>query len=398
MATGIGSQTLSISGSASANSANVVGVSSLNTAGLVLADGTGLASNYVLPASTGNVVITPKSITVSIVNQSKIYDTNTAATLMPGSSSSEGAYLLTGFMGNDGAYITQTAGSYNNANVANATTVTAIVGSSYVAKGGTTLSNYALPSTASTILGGGTITPAPLTMTANDITTFVGVAPANINSQYQLTGLLGSDTAASAISNPTVTYSVSINTSMAAPTANALTPNATSSNYSLTFVKGALMVADNYQMVVGAGVNTTTYGVINSTNASYLGNALASSSGISAGYCTNCGAGVNNPTIISLVITAPSTGSNVWTATDSLGTGSGGVGSGQGKYTFVITPTISNGSYGAGTNLNVGNYALSAGSLEVVSGYARNYADPSIKPIIYNSGTLTVTPLSLIHI
>jgi mucin-19 len=55
VATGIGSQTLVINGSATANSSNVIGVSSLNTAGLLLGDGTngGLASNYNLPASTG---------------------------------------------------------------------------------------------------------------------------------------------------------------------------------------------------------------------------------------------------------------------------------------------------------------------------------------------------------
>jgi mucin-19 len=395
VATGIGSQTLTVNGSASANSANVIGISSLNTSGLLLANGTngGLASNYVLPTTTANVAITPKAITVSIANQTKVYDTTTAASLTAGTVSADGSYVLSGFMGNDGAYITQTVGAYNSANVASATTVSAVVGSSYVAKGGATLSNYVLPTTASTAVGGASITPAPLTMTANDVTTFVGVAPATPLA-YQLSGLLGADTAITAISSPTVTYSAALlSTSMSAPTLNALTPSATSSNYSLTFVNGSLMVADNYQMVVNAGNNTATYGVVNSANASHLGNALSSGSGVSAGYCTNCGqSGSNPPTIITLTIAAPSAGSNVWSATDALGTGSG-VNTGQGKYTFEIVPTIASSSYGPGNNLNVGNVVLNSANLQLVAGYTRNYS--ASKPIIYNAGSLSITPKTL---
>ena len=389
VATGIGSQTLTVNGSASANNANVIGVSSLNTTGLLLANGAngGLASNYVLPATTANVTITPKSIAVSIANQTKVYDTTTTASLTAGTSSLDGSYILTGFMGNDGAYITQAVGSYNNANVANASAVTAVVGSSYVAKGGATLTNYVLPTSASTAAGGASITPAPLTMTANDLTTFVGVSIANINSQYQLSGLLGSDTASTAISSPTVSYSVSLNTAMASPSLNALTPSATSSNYSLSFLKGSLMVADNYQMIVNAGSNTAIYGVVNSSNISYLGNALSSGSSVTAGYCTNCGQAGVTPTIISLEITAPSAGSNIWIAADS------GSGSAQGKYSFAISPTVLSSSYGAGANLNVGNYVLTAANLATVDGFATRYALD--KPIIYNAGNLSITPKAL---
>jgi mucin-19 len=396
--TGIGSQTLTVNGSASANSANVIGVSSLNTTGLLLANGSngGLASNYVLPATTANVAITPKAITVSIANQTKVYDTTTAASLTAGTSSADGSYILSGFMGNDGAYITQAVGSYNSANVANATTVSAVVGASYVAKGGAILTNYVLPTTASTTVGGASITPAPLTMTANDVTTYIGVAPATPLA-YQLSGLLGADTASTAISNPNVTYSAALlNASMNEPTADALTPVATSLNYSLTFVKGSLMVAGNRQMVLNAGSNTAIYGLVNSDNVAYLGDALATSSRVSAGYCTNCGPGVTTPNIIDLVITAPTPGSNVWTATDNLGSGPNTT---QGKYTFAISPSVPAGSYRAGSgvaNLNVGNYSLNVtpGSLATVANYTTNYDVD--KPIIYNAGTLSITPKALI--
>jgi len=388
VSTGIGSQTLGISGTATANSANVIGVSSLSTSGLTLANGTGLASNYILPVSTSNVLITPKTVTASISNQSKVYDTTTVATLTAGTSGTDGAYVLSGFVGSDSAYITQTVGSYNNANVASASTVSASIGSSLIAKGSTVLSNYALPSSASTVSGGGTITPAPLTMIANDASTYVGVLP---TLTYQLTGLVGADTKNNAISNATITYSASLlDNAMNSPALNALTPYATSSNYSLTFVKGSLMVAGNYQMVVNAGSNNTSYGLINLGNASYLGNALTSSNNsVSAGYCTDCAPGKSSPNIISLEITVPSAGSNIWTAADSLGSGPG---TGQGKYTFAITPTISSGSYVAGGSLQVGNYVLSPDSLTLVSGYTKNYTVPSI---IYINGTLSVTPKAL---
>ncbi|NBV00387.1 MAG: hypothetical protein EBS31_02835, partial [Burkholderiaceae bacterium] len=388
--TGIGSQTLTLSGTAAADSANVIGVTSLNTSGLSLGNGTGLASNYVLPASTGNVVINPKTITVSISGtHTKVYDSSTLATLIAGTSLTNGSYTLSGFVGNDGAYINQTIGNYNSPNVANANSITAIIGSSYVARGSTVLSNYTLPTTASTTTGNASITRAPLIMTANDASTFVGVAP---TLTYQLNGLVGSDTANTAISSPTVTYSSSLlNSAVNAPIANALTPNATSANYSLTFVKGSLMVAGNYQMVINPGSNTVTYGLINSGNLSYLGNTLTVSSNVSAGYCTNCGEpGVTSPNIVNLTVLAPALGSNVWTASDSLGSGPG---TGQGKYTFVIAPTVPVGSYSSSDSLKVGNYVLSANSLTTVAGFTTNY-DPN-KPVIYNSGNLTVVPKTL---
>jgi autotransporter-associated beta strand protein len=388
VATGIGSQTLTVSGSANANNANVIGVSSLNNSGLTLVNGSngGLAANYVLPATTGDVAITPKSVTVTISTAPKQYDTTTNATLVAGTSSNNGSYVLSGFVSGEGAYITQTIGSYNSANVATASSITASVGSSYVAKNGTALTNYSLPVTVS---GGSTIAPAPLTMTADNASTYIGIAP---TLTYKLTGLIGADTASNSIITPTVSYAAgALDAATAPPTtpAVALVPLATSSNYALTFVNGSLTVAANRQMIINVGSNTTSYGVVNATNVSYLGNSLSSTNSIVAGYCTDCVAGNQTPTIINLALTAPAAGSNVWTATDSLGSNSGS-GPGQGQYTFVITPTIPANSYSGGQNLNVGNYVITPSGLATVSGYATNY--DTAKAIIYNAGNLSVTP------
>jgi hypothetical protein len=281
VATGIGSQTLTVSGSANGNNANVIGVSSLDTTGLSLVNGSngGLASNYVLPSTTGDVAISPKSVTVTISTPPKVYDTTTNAALVAGTDSSNGSYVLSGFVNGEGAYITQTNGSYNSANVATASTITATVGSSFIAKNGTALTNYTLPVTVS---GSSSITPAPLTMTADNSSTYIGVAP---TLTYQLSGLLGADTASNSISNPTVSYTAgALDTATSPPTtpAAALVPSATSSNYALTFVNGSLTVAANRQMIVNVGSNTTSYGVVNSTNVTFLGNALSSTNSIVA--------------------------------------------------------------------------------------------------------------------
>ena len=86
--TGIAGQTLTLSGSGVANSADV-GIANIlsSTSGLTLGNGstgtTGLASNYTLVGATSTISITPAAITVSANNVSKTYDGTTSATSTP---------------------------------------------------------------------------------------------------------------------------------------------------------------------------------------------------------------------------------------------------------------------------------------------------------------------------
>src|SRR5215212_6835209 len=120
------------------------------------------AGNYTLGAagtttSSTNVSatahITPKTLTASIIgNPTKTYDGNTSAMLTPAN------FSLSGLAGSESFSITQTAGTYNNANVALATTVTATLSAGDFAPGpGTLATNYTLPTSAS---GAGQITKA----------------------------------------------------------------------------------------------------------------------------------------------------------------------------------------------------------------------------------------------
>jgi hypothetical protein len=220
-------------------------------------------------------------------------------------------------------------------------------------------------------------------MTADNASTFVGVSP---TLTYQLTGLLGADTPSTAISNVAINYSSNLLTTPSITT-NALVPAAISSNYSLSFVSGQLTVVDDYQMIINPGSNSTSYGIVNSGNVAYLGNALATNHGVSAGYCTNCRTN-ETPNIINLTITAPTAGSSVWLAEDSLG-----VGSDQGRYTFTIDVSTNVNDFNAGGSLKVANYVLTPDNLETVAGYTTRYS--TVKPIIYNLGSLSVTPKAL---
>jgi hypothetical protein len=90
---------------------------------------------------------------------SKVYDGNTAATLTPGN------FAFSGFAAGEGASVSKTSGTFENANAGTNKTVTVSLSSSdNAANSGTLLSNYTLPTSASGNIG--TITPANLTLTA----------------------------------------------------------------------------------------------------------------------------------------------------------------------------------------------------------------------------------------
>src|SRR4029079_10743960 len=84
-------------------------------------------------------------LTASIVNNpTKTYDGTTAATLAPTN------FQLTGLIGTESFTVTKATGTYNDANVALATTVSStLVPGDFTAGVGTLATNYVLPTTAS---------------------------------------------------------------------------------------------------------------------------------------------------------------------------------------------------------------------------------------------------------
>jgi filamentous hemagglutinin family protein len=115
------------------------------------------AANYNVSITDANMTIGKATLSISLSSQTKVYDGTSNATI------ANASYSLAGFVPGEGATFAQPLGSYNNANVAGASTVSAGIGAgNFTVNNGTLLSNYVLPTTVS---GAGSITPAHLSAT-----------------------------------------------------------------------------------------------------------------------------------------------------------------------------------------------------------------------------------------
>ncbi|WP_233834120.1 MBG domain-containing protein [Paraburkholderia sp. ZP32-5] len=143
--------------------------------------------NYSITYVGGTLTIAPAVLTATLTGTiSKTYDGTTTAAL------GSGNYVLSGFVGGQGATVTQTSGAYNSADVATAGTVTAtLAGGDFMASGGTNLANYVLPTSAS---GTASITPATLTVTGTSVSskTYDGTTAAALTGGT-LSGVIGAD-------------------------------------------------------------------------------------------------------------------------------------------------------------------------------------------------------------
>jgi fibronectin-binding autotransporter adhesin len=223
--------------------------SAVTSAALVAGDytanvGTTL-SNYTL--ITGPVVgnigeITPKALTsVSLTGSvSKVYDGNaTVANLGTAN------YSIAGFIGGEGATITNTLGSYDNgASVAanpagSAVTSAALVAGDYTANVGTTLSNYTLI-TGPVVGNIGEITPKALTVTADNKFKAAGTPNPPFTASYSgfVAGEGLGDLGGSLLFSTPATVASPVGSYLVTPS------GLTSSNYTIGFIDGLLFVAD----------------------------------------------------------------------------------------------------------------------------------------------------------
>jgi len=166
--------------------------------------------------SSATSVITPAPLTASISgNPSRSYNGTTAATLTSAN------FSLSGLQGTaDNFTVTQTVGTYNSANVATATTVTAtLAATNFTPAGGTLATNYTLPTSAS---GPGQITAVTLTASiigtptkTYDGTTTATLTPANYSlsplvspDSFTVTQTVGAYNSPNVVSAPPVTASL----------------------------------------------------------------------------------------------------------------------------------------------------------------------------------------------
>ncbi|MCW4627865.1 filamentous hemagglutinin N-terminal domain-containing protein [Marinomonas rhodophyticola] len=124
-----------------------------------------LGYNVSGPNDTYTYIVTPKALTVSLIDVTKVYDGNTTAAL------TNSNFDLSGFIGSEMLTVSKETGTYNSKDVVNASSVTTSLASSdFVEADGTLASNYVLPTAAT---GTGGITKRTLTASITDTPTKV---------------------------------------------------------------------------------------------------------------------------------------------------------------------------------------------------------------------------------
>jgi len=361
---------------ASPNVANGIVVTA-NTTPTVIAGGTynamsgvtltgAAAGNYYVTGTsapiTANItpyIITPGATTgprVIATADNKVYtSTNTA----------NGTLAMAGLFGTDTVAISYTGATFASPNVANGITVT-FAG---VTLSGPSASNYQVSATATAPAN---ITPAPLTVTANDQASLYTQSLGGLSVASSI-GLLGGQTITGATLSTTAatsgpnssagTYPISIS---AAVGAHGFSAN----NYVITYVPATYTIVPAGQLMVSTSGLTTVYG---STVVS--GNIVPPSVHPTLSYLTTSGTVIPNS---SFTWQSQTVVGNVVTYTYSDGSGH--------TVTFNLSPTATTTS--SSGNINVGSYGYAASNISAPGAGLTSTTGVA-------TGDLVVTPLAV---
>ncbi len=197
--------------------------------------------NYNVTYVNGVLTVTPATLTAVAAaltgTTTKTYDGTTTATLTPAN------FLLSGFVNGDSASVTKTTGDYESKNVgSNLMVSTSLARSDFAPAGATQLSNYSLPASASGPIG--TITPAPLAVTAKDVSKTFGQTLNFTGSEFSASGLQNGET----IGNVALSSAGAVTGASVAGSPYPIIPSNASggtfslSNYNVTYLNGTLVV------------------------------------------------------------------------------------------------------------------------------------------------------------
>ncbi|WP_370624702.1 YDG domain-containing protein [Polynucleobacter sp. 80A-SIGWE] len=308
----LGADAITVTGLATGTNAGTY-TSNLQVSGTAL-------GNYNTPTITNaNLVISPKPLLISGQTASnKTYDSTTDALL-----NSNNAALV-GVVGSDPVELNAAAayGSFASADVGNSIPVT-VLGNTL---SGSAAGNYTLSQPTGLSAN---ITKAPLTVTADNVATFIGQGlPSSYTVSYS--GFVQGQTAGnSGVIAGSVANSANISSGAGTYT---LTPSGFSANnYSISYVTGTYTIAPADTLVVQAGSHAITYG----NNVSLTPSSVQ--------YYLN-GTGVVNLNYVSSV-------GNTYTYNDNRG----------GNVTFTLSPA--NAVMSSSNNLSFGSYQISGGNL-----------------------------------
>ncbi len=180
------------------------------------------AANYTFAFVNGSLSITPATLTVTANTATKVY----------GQANPTFTDTITGFVNNDSSSVVSGSASLTtNATTASGVgsyTITAAIGSLSAA-------NY----TFAFVNGSLSITPATLTITANNATKIYGAALPALSASYS--GFVDGDTSASLTTQPTLTTTATASSPVGSYPITA--SGAADQNYSITYVAGSLTLA-----------------------------------------------------------------------------------------------------------------------------------------------------------
>ena len=286
-------------------------------------------SNYqIANTATTTETVTAKPLTITATTDTKTYDGYVTSTATPTSS---------GLVGSDA--FTSLRQSFASKDVAGTNLSAINVNSGYVIADGNNGANYAVTLTSAL----GTITKAPLVMTANDAAKILFDIEPSLTARYS--GFVANESAS-------VLTGIGITRAAGESAATyAITPTATSNNYSLTFTNGHFTVNPAGTLLIQLADTTVVYG------------STPTYSVIGAKYCA--GACASSADLKTLTV---SLSGNTYTADDGLGT----------------TLSFNVGS----TGTTVGNYSI--------TGSNTHQTGTNFTTLAFGNGNLAVTPLALI--
>ena len=223
-----------------------------------------LGNNYVVTfLNTTNGTITARALTVTATGVNKVYDGTTAATVA----------LSDDHLAGDVVTDAYTTASFATKSVATGKTVSV----SGISISGADSGNYSFTTTATTTAN---ITPAPLTITADNQTKVYGAALPTLTASY--TGLVNGDTAASLTTQPTLSTTATASSHVAGSPYAITASGAVDSDYAISYVAGNLTVtaaalsitADDKTQVYGGvqpGLTASYVGLVNGDTAAAIG-------------------------------------------------------------------------------------------------------------------------------
>jgi hypothetical protein len=352
----------------------------------------GVLGNYTITYNTAKFTITARPIAVTASSATKVY----GAALPPLT------YTIAGFVNGDTASVVSGAPVLSTT----ATASSHVLGGPYsisISAGTLWATNYSFNLFGGTL----TVTPAPLTITANGATKVYGAALPAMSASYS--GFVNGDSSATLATAPTLTTTASTSSHVGS---YAITANgAASSDYAVSYVYGSLSVtpaaltiaANNQSKVYGAALPTltTSYtGWVNGDTTSslnappFISTTASNSSHVGSYAITASGAGSSDYTITyvpgaltitpaPLIITADNTTKTYGVALPALTASYTGFVNGDTAASLAARPVLAT--------------TAAASSPVVPSGYAiiaSGARDPDYS-VSYQPGTLLVTPAPL---